>query len=531
MSTEDHPTQTPTLDRRTLGGATAGALALLALGTASPAPARAAENSGIFPNLPARTTPEWHLARRAALCPTSDLAATIKRRTLAGWVEWQLRPQDIPDTQVETLISRWYPVVTLPTGQEVRAWTNQRPWEAAPALIRATVLRQVFGQRHLLESMTEFWSDLLYVAALGKSESYVAHYNETVLRKHALGRFSEMLLAALRHPALIAYLDNNVNTKTSPNENLGRELLELHTVGVGNYTETDVRDCSRLLTGHSLDWNTLSYRYNSWAHYVGPLKIMGFNAVNSDPSAGYSQLLHFSNYLARHPATAKRIATRLCVRFVSDNPPAALVDRLAGVYLNNDTWIAPVLKVLFASPEFAAAAGQKARRGQESVNGLMRIRRPSNFSTTVDTKASPWGSMGNQLWLLSTVGHTPRSWAYVDGYPDEPGNWVNTNNLRSQWNASESVTQGWDREFSVPPMREVFPFQPGHNVMGAARKLTMLMTGWDWDVRDIQPIGAMLFNRSSTPPSPTALLTEGMLNTNLPHAARLVASSPYFLMR
>lgn len=288
----------------------AGAVGTMTLSAVQAPAAMAAEPlpldpAAIFPNLAKRTTPAWHLARRAALCPTAAIAAEISRRTPVKWLEWQLQPANIPDATVEGLIAKWYPVTTLSSGAQVMSWTNNRPWESAPAMVRATVLRQVFGNRVLLETMTEFWSDMIYVAALGKAESFIGHFNEYVLRRHALGKFSDMLLAAVRHPAVLAYLDNNVNSKDNPNENLGRELLELHTVGVGNYTETDVRQCTLLLTGHSYDWPTLTYRYNSYDHYVGPLKVMGFSAANSDPTAGPVQLKYFTDYLARHPATAR----------------------------------------------------------------------------------------------------------------------------------------------------------------------------------------------------------------------------------
>ncbi|OYO18419.1 hypothetical protein CGZ93_15680 [Enemella dayhoffiae] len=170
--------------------------------------------------------------------PTATLTAQIAGRTPRQWLEEQLNPAGVADPRVEAIIAKYYPVVNAETGAEVRTYTADRPWEAAPALVRAIVLRQVFGNRHLLESMTEFWPDQIFVGAQGKSESYVAHFNHTVLRRHALGRFADLLLAALRHPALLAYLDNDANSRDNPNENLGREVPELHTVGVPGWSST-----------------------------------------------------------------------------------------------------------------------------------------------------------------------------------------------------------------------------------------------------------------------------------------------------
>ncbi|GAB3708010.1 hypothetical protein GCM10028815_21430 [Mariniluteicoccus flavus] len=428
------------------------------------------------------------------------------------------------------MIAKHYSVVTAETGAQVRAYTTERPWEAAPALVRATILRQVFGNRHLLESMTEFWSDQVYVAAQGKSESYVAHYNHTVLRRHALGRYADLLLAAVRHPALLVYLDNDANSKDNPNENLGRELLELHTVGVGNYTEADVRQSTLLLTGHGYEWQSLAYRYRPWDHHVGALRVMDFSDANADAAQGEALLARYVTHLARHRATAKRLATRLARRFVADVPPAALVDRLAATYLANDTRIAPVLRELFASPEFAASVGQKWRRPQEAMNGMLRAVKPADLVPLKDPRAEPWGTMNHQLWLLGLGYHQPRSWPFVDGFPDTADAWVTTNILRGTWNAAEAIAGAWNDEIKIPPLSQTFPLRVGEKVADAVRRLTLELTGWQWAERDLLPVGPMLYSWGRDAAPPRATVTTEM-NQTLPHAIRLILSSPYFQMR
>ena len=538
LPTDATPSPTPASSgpaRRTVLGTSAAAALTAAASTAvAAAPAATAlTGSSVFPNLPANTSAHWHLARRAVIAPTDKIAGQILTRGTKAWLEWQLKPSAIPDTKAESLIAKYFPVVTLPTIADMKAFTSDRPWEAAPAMQRATVLRQTFGERHLLETMTEFWSDAVYVSALAKSDSFVAHFNEQVLRKHALGKFVDLLNAAVRHPALLVYLDNHVNTKENPNENFGRELLELHTVGAGNYTEEHVRNAALVLTGHGLDWTTLGYKYNYRAHYTGRVRVMGWSHPNSGTSTSYASavLTSFLGYLARHPATAKRLATRLAVRFVSDNPPAALVDRLAQVYLANDTAVAPVLRTLFNSAEFAASVGQKVRRGQEVVGSLMRSTGVTTFTTTTDTKNNPWSAMGTPMWLLDSLGHAPRAWPAVDGYPDKASDWMTTNKDLAMWNAAETITQGWDAQFPHPPLRDVLGFKVGDGVFARARRLTSVMTGWTWSAAHVQVVAAMLYNKGVSAPPSGAVLTEQMLNENLPMAARLAASSPYFQMR
>ena len=119
--------------------------------------------------------------------------------------------------------------------------------------------------------MVDTMGDHLYVAAEGKVEDLVAWYDWAVLRKYALGKFSQMLYAAMRHPAMLVFLDNQLNSRDNPNENLGRELLELHTVGVGNYDETDVRQSALILTGHGYNWEKRAYHYEPSEHFTGPV--------------------------------------------------------------------------------------------------------------------------------------------------------------------------------------------------------------------------------------------------------------------
>ena len=128
---------------------------------------------------------------------------------------------------------------------------------------------------------------------------------------------------------MLMFLGNAGSTKAHPNENLGRELLELHTVGIGNYTEEDVKNSARILTGHRADlYKTWEPYYSAKDHWTGPVQVMGFRHPNADAD-GRAVTDAYLSYLAHHPATARRIATKLVKAFVADAVPTTLVDRLA----------------------------------------------------------------------------------------------------------------------------------------------------------------------------------------------------------
>ena len=193
--------------------------------------------------------------------------------------------------------------------------------------------------------MVEFWSNHFNIAIpSGEGWDVKTTDDREVIRAHALGTFADLLQASAKSPAMLRYLDNDVSTAQSLNENYGRELLELHTVGVdAGYTQADVVDSARLMTGYTADiYGTFTYRSSS--HYVGPVTVLGFSHANGSAAGGQQVAEQYLSYLAHHPATARHLATKLAIRFVSDTPPSALIDRLAQIYLDNDTAIVPVLQ-------------------------------------------------------------------------------------------------------------------------------------------------------------------------------------------
>ena len=310
--------------------------------------------------------PIRHLASRTTFGINTKTTADIKRMGIDRWLRWQLEPDKIAPTPAELKLAEHATYnLTIQQLREQREALNQKDAHADQEVIQTTIARQIWSDRQLFEVMVDFWNDFLHVAAFfDGGEMTRASFDRDVIRKHALGSYADMLVAANRHPALLVYLNQNQSTKDRVNENLARENLELYSVGVdGGYTERDVKQAALLQTGR--DVRDDEYVYRPEAHYVGPVKIMGFKHANSSAEGGEAAAEAYFRYLALHKSTARYIAINLATRFVSDTPPKTLVDRLAKSYTTNKGRIKPVLMTLFSSSEFWASVGQKVRRPME----------------------------------------------------------------------------------------------------------------------------------------------------------------------
>lgn len=246
-----------------------------------------------------------------------------------------------------------------------------------------------------------------------------------------------MLRAAMKHPAMLNFLNNDESRKEHVNENLGRELLELHTVGIaGGYSEDDVKDSARILSGRSWEgWlegrrkTYGQYRFNKNDHSIGPVKVLGFTHENATASGGEAVGDAYLNYLAHHPATAQKIARKIATRFVSDSPSADLIDRLAAVYLAHDTDIRQVVKAVFLSSDFWSATGTRMRRPLEDAVGTARVLGVKRGTSKTMKKA-----LGHLFWSLEESGHTPHGWLPPNGYPDVAAAWLGGGAMIQRWN-------------------------------------------------------------------------------------------------
>lgn len=355
----------------------------------------------------------WHLASRFSGGYTRSLHREILD---AGgpldWFDAQLDASRVVEGGPD--VESWFPLLSLPPRELWRRSEQGRlsPPRVARELGAYTVMKRIHSRRAVLERMVELWSDHLHVFALeGDGWMYRPDYDR-VLRRHALGRFDDLLVEASLHPAMLTYLDTDKSTAAQPNENHGRELLELHTVGIASgYTDDDVKGASRILSGWTVarygDWQRT---FDARRHSSDSVKVLGFRSDGRGRSGDESRRL--LRYLARHPATARTIATRLARRFISDEPSAATIAELARVYLQHDTAIRPVLRALVRTEEFWESAGLKTR---DPVTDLVATAR------VLDVRFSRPRSDEDAAYAVLNLhgGYPPFMWRAPDGHPDD----------------------------------------------------------------------------------------------------------------
>ena len=391
-----------------------------------------------------------HLLRRTTYGVTPALLREVTDANRWTWLRGQLDPARIDDAVCDRVLARFEGLDWTPS--QVREAKDVGSWDLMMATGQAALARATWSRRQLLELMVELWSNHLNVTSPSDGAwDNRQHYDRTAIRPHALGRFADLLHAAITHPAMLVHLNNASSTKRAPNENLGRELLELHTVGVdAGYTQADVVTAARILTGLSVDWTTGEFRYRPEQHWTGPVRFGAWSSPNA-AADGRPVVRSFLDHLARRPETARRLARVLAVRFVADDPPAALVERLAATYLARDTAIAPVLWQLFTSPEFAAAADAKQRRPLEVLVATLRV-------LEVGPPASGTRGLGDLYWMLEEQGHVPFGWPQPDGYPDVAAAWQSTAGTLERWNTTLDIVAGWwPKDLTRRPLTALLP--------------------------------------------------------------------------
>ena len=318
---------------------------------------------------------------------------------------------------------------------------------AAAEMEQAKVLRAVISQRQLQEVMTDFWVNHFNID-LGKSGDeilYANQFEQQAIRPHALGKFRDLLLATAESPAMMIYLDNHTSIgPDSPaagrqkkaargglNENYGREVMELHTVGVdGGYTQADVTALANILTGWTVQQPQQGgpFAFEPHRHEPGTKQWLGHSVKENGQQEGIEAL----NYLASAPATARHISFELAQRFVADTPPPALVDRMVAAWTASDGDIAQVLQAMVHSPEFFARANyrNKVKTPLEFVASALRA---------TDTDPANPGVLTNQL---RAMGEPLYRCLPPTGYPNTGDRWMNSAALVDRLNFALNLSEG-----------------------------------------------------------------------------------------
>ena len=383
-----------------------------------------------------------HFAQRFSGGITPALTTAI---TNAGggraWFMDQLFPAKVADPG-GLRVDGWFPSLARTPRElfERQLDETQGAWEVMYDLSRWTMTRRMFSSRQLNEVMVDFWSNLLHVPLMDDDAMFYRVSYDKMIRTYALTRFDLLLQHSTVHPAMGLFLDNAVSTKDAPNENLGRELLELHTVGIdAGYSELDVLRSAKMLTGYRVDlwWPSFRQFYDPTVHHTGFLRIMGHSSANASTD-GRAATQAYLKYLAHHPATANRLARRLCVKFVSDQPSAGLVSAVASAYLNNDTAIRPTLLAMIDHPEFAASAGDKVRSPAEDYVATIR-------SLGIQmTKPVSDESFGNAMyWQYHDMGQAPYEWPAPNGFPEDNQSWTSAGRILTSFANHRDLAAGW----------------------------------------------------------------------------------------
>jgi uncharacterized protein (DUF1800 family) len=483
----------------------------------------AAATTVTAPTILDASDPVVHLLRRTTFGPTPALVDEVHDAGIDAWLDAQLAPESIPDPAAD---AAWqaFPLAGA-TPETIRSTIERGKWDAANQYGAATMARQVWSNRQLFEVMVDFWANHLNVPTPGAGSWDVGGtYQTDVIRGHALGSFTDMLLAAARHPAMLRYLSADQSRKDSVNENYGRELLELHTVGVASgYTEDDVRNSAYILTGRTVvgqDGPGVegTFTYDAERHWTGPVAVLDFRHDNPTADGGLEVGDAYLRHLASRPATAQAIARKLAVRFVSDLPPQPLVDRLATAYLDNGTAIVPVLDTLFRSAEFWAAVGQKTRRPLENIVASAR----ALGTVTTGNVAENFGALHRGA---INAGHKPLAWPAPNGYPDVHAAWRSAGGIVETWNVHRMLVGDWQDGLSRPDPAALTAGIPAGTVAEFVDALCrrLCFQAFRPEHRD-----ALVTFLGGDPAAPVDL---SMNNPRTGGAIALVLDSPYFALR
>lgn len=340
-----------------------------------------------------------------------------------GFLEEQLHPESLPDPLGDAVVAQ-FPSLSRTTQDNYQNHYLLGAAETLRSELRtATILRAAHSSRQLLERMVEFWSDHFNIDHTDSMNAVLKTLDDReVIRRHALGNFKQLLLASARSSAMGFYLGNYRNTSVQPNENYGREILELHTLGVGHYDENDVKACARCFTGWGFKEVTTGdfggFTFRPWLHDDTQKSLLGFTIPGG---LGVQQGEMVVDMLASRPATAQFLARKLCRFFLCYEPPQAVVDEVASAYLNSGGEIKDMLRVIFRPATVASIPGSARWKYKRPFHLVTSILRPLDFQVTQPER---WSEH------LNLLGHDPFRWPTPDGYPDRMDAWASGGQTR-----------------------------------------------------------------------------------------------------
>lgn len=422
-----------------------------------------------------------HALNRLGFGPRPAEVERVRTMGVERYLQEQLAPESIPEppflterlAQLETL--NLGPIELHRRYDPAKQRQNQMMMGAAAQPVnqlsspvnqaqQARLLRAIYSSRQLQEVMVDFWYNHFNVSyRKGLDTIWAGAYEQQAIRPYALGKFRELLGATARHPAMLFYLDNWRNTAPdSPgahenfkglNENYARELMELHTLGVeGGYTQQDVLSLTKILTGWGLcrlaqPENEDGFCFYPQRHDSSDKVLLG----QTIRGGGIDEVERVLDLLASHSATAKHISYKLAQYFVSDQPPASLVDRLSKQFLETDGDIRSVLNTLFHSSEFwdVQAFGKKFKTPYQYVISAIRA-----TGLEVDESYAIYP-------LIQRQGMPLYGCDSPDGYKNTQEAWLSPDAMIRRLGLAAVLAQGRFPPTSTDPKLNVFtPGQP-----------------------------------------------------------------------
>jgi len=493
--------------------------ALLTLAGFLAGPARAEAPKALTPDQKAR-----HLLDRIGFGPRPGDVQRVRAMGLDTYLDRQLHPERIPDVAVERRLAALKTLSTpvedltktyrdarrqarvakrdakdgeqaadakdglTPEQRRARREYQQLSVRLIAELQLAKTLRAVDSNRQLQEVMVDFWTNHFNIdVRKGLSRIWKPADDRDVIRPHALGKFRDLLGASAKSPAMLYYLDNfrssgppparrgrrNANAKAQPakdrlNENYGRELMELHSLGVdGGYTQKDVVEVARCFTGWTINPASGAFVFAPARHDRGEKVVLGHVIPAGGGIEDGEKVL---DILAASPATARHIAKRLCMRFISDAPPASIVDKAASTFQKTDGDIAAVVRTIVTAPEFYAPEAYRAKvkspfeyavSAVRALDGHVvlanaaagRVNRPA--ARRVASRRAPAGP--SIVRQIATMGQPLFQHRDPNGYPEDASAWLSAGTLVARMNYALGLADGKVGNVRLPDMAGTDP--------------------------------------------------------------------------
>jgi hypothetical protein len=392
---------------------TMGALSALAFGSTQEAAAQGGPPEASWRSAEAR------LVRRLTYGVTQSEVQRAKSLGFTRYLESQLNYGQIDDHICEDAVARLFPAL----GLSAKQLYSRDMYDLMTQLGCSTLYRAIYSKRQLYQRMVEFWTDHFNIDYTKDNLTWLKVVDDReVIRRYALTTFPQLLKASAHSPAMMVFLDNFNSFPDHPNINYARELMELHTLSVtGGYTGADIREVAKCFTGWTLNGDQGSpnfgkFFYAPWMHAEGSKTVLGQTIGSSGSREGDKVL----DLLLAHPSTAHFISFKMARFLLQYDPPEALVQNVAAVYLRTGGDIKAMIRAILTRTNLTAAPAKYKRPFHLAVSAIRAL------APTVSSIRETWE------WRLYLLGQRPFEWTPPDGYPDKLEFWAGS--ILPRWN-------------------------------------------------------------------------------------------------